>query len=63
MRFASTGKLTRDISNFNHGETKGWRTLAHTGWTRNSSGNPLANILWMLRTYLEWKLWKLMKLI
>ena len=63
MRFASTGELTRDILKFNRGETKGWKTLVHTEWTKYNSGNPLAKISWMLRSYLAWKLWKLMKLI
>ena len=66
MRFASTGKLRRDISKILRDETKGWQTLVHTGWTRNNSGNPLAKISWILWTYfacLAWKLLKLMKLI
>ena len=71
-RFASTDKIKGDISKIMRDETEGiptegWQSLVHTDRTKNSylrnSGNPLAKISWMLRSYLAWKLWKLMKLI
>ena len=69
MRFASTDKLRRDISNINHGETKGWQALVHSGRTKNTirnSGNSLPKISWMrwsYFTFLAWKLLKQMKLV